>query len=80
LEQAASKKKRGRSADRGLADPARKAADRIERNPNAQIVYLLHKKIVVNDRTDSQERNKAKGQLDELFRSVTWITYRSHLD
>ena len=46
-----------------------------------QIIYLLHKKFVINsDKLSPAERNLINSKLKEDFESITWLTYRSELE
>ena len=47
------------------------------KHPNAQIIYILHEKFIVLDRTNKKDRKLIWEKLNTAFRSITWLTYRS---
>jgi hypothetical protein len=52
----------------------------LKQYPNAEIVYILHQKFVINDPTDEAKRQAGKEQIMMALNSITWITYRSLLE
>ena len=50
------------------------------KNPKGQIVYLLHERFYLRDRTNKQERLLIQSKLNDALQTVTWITYRSDLE
>ena len=44
------------------------------------IVYLLHEKLTMKDKSDKKERKLTQARLNQAFKRVTWMTYRSDLE
>lgn len=54
--------------------------DILKQYPNAEIVYILHEKFVINNPSDEAQREAGKEQIMNALHNVTWITYRSLLE
>jgi hypothetical protein len=52
----------------------------LKQHPNAEIVYILHEKFIINDPSNENERQEGKEKIMKALHNITWITYRSFLE
>lgn len=51
-----------------------------QKYPNAQIIYIMHEKFIVIDRTNKKDRKLIWEKLINSFHTINWFTYRNEIE